>query len=554
MQKNETYSATITGLTAEGAGVARIDGQVVFVPGVIPGEICEIRIDHVGKTSAYATCLAVTKPSSHRVEPECSYFGRCGGCVFWHMDYACELEQKKRRVYDALSRIGGVEFPALEITGSDSLCGYRNKVQFPVQQQNGKAAAGFYRAGSHTVIPIESCKIQPPVASAIRAAVLSWMEEEKIPAYEEKMHTGLVRHIYLRCGKISGRTLVCLVINGTGLPKRKQLIEKIRAAAPDVSGIVVNYNTRKSNVILSDRFETIFGEGTLEDELLGLRFRLSPAAFYQVNHDQAERLYEKAIEFAGFTGNETALDLYCGSGTITLCLARHVKKVYGVEIVDAAIRDAKENARRNGIENAEFFCADAGQAAAKFAASGIKPDVIVVDPPRKGVSEDVISAMAQMNPKRIVYVSCDPATLARDTARLREKGYEAKKAHCFDLFPRCAHVETVVLLSHKKPDSYIHIDVEFGEGEGKIPVDKIVQRAEQYKPKERVTYKRIKEYILEKYGFKVHTAYIAEVKRSLGLPMYDAPNAVEKLKQARKHPTPEKVEAIKDALHYFAVI
>ena len=256
------------------------------------------------------------------------------------------------------------------------------------------------------------------------------------------------------------------------------------------------------------------------------------------------------MDYAGLTGEETVLDLYCGAGTITLALAAHAKHAVGVEIVPEAIENAKNNARRNGAENVEFYCADAGQAAGRF--SGI--DVLVVDPPRKGLDETARDAILKMQPPRVVYVSCDPATLARDVAELCGAGYTLEKAQAYDLFPRTFHVETVVLLSHKKPDSYIHIDVEFGEGEGKIPVDKIVQRAEQYKPKERVTYKRIKEYILEKYGFKVHTAYIAEVKRSLGLPMYDAPNAVEKLKQARKHPTPEKVEAIKDALHYFAVI
>lgn len=446
MQKNETYSVEITGLTAEGEGVARVDGQVVFVPGVIPGERCKIKIDHVGRTCAYGSLVRVEKTSEHRVTPECESFGHCGGCVFWHMDYACELEQKRRRVQDALSRIGGIDFPDLQITGSESIYGYRNKVQFPVQVQNGKAVAGFYKAGSHTVIPITDCKIQPGVAKTIRAAVLSWMEKENVPAYDERTHTGLVRHIYLRYGAKSGQTLVCTVANCEALPKKKALVREILAADANVTGIVVNYNTKKSNVILGERFETLYGEGYLEDMLLGLTFRLSPAAFYQVNHDQAERLYEKAIEFARFTGEETALDLYCGSGTITLCLARHVKTVYGVEIVDAAIRDAKENARRNGVSNAKFFCADAGQAAIQFARDGVKPDVIVVDPPRKGVSEDVIEAMAQMSPERIVYVSCDPATLARDIARLREKGYEAKKAHCFDLFPRCAHVETVALL------------------------------------------------------------------------------------------------------------
>ena len=450
MEKNKTYRAEISGLTAEGAGVARIDGQVVFVPGVIPGETCEIKVDHVGRTCAYASLVRVLEPSEHRVKPECPYFGRCGGCVFWHMDYTCELEQKRKRVQDALSRIGGVEFPDLQITGSERIYGYRNKVQFPVQTQNGKPVAGFYRAGSHEVIAIADCKIQPESANLAREAVLRWMKQENIAAYDERTHTGVVRHIYLRTASRDGKVLFCLVVNAKTLAKKETLVRTILEQMPEVGGIVVNYNTKKSNVILGERFEALTGDSALYDTLLGLTFRLSPAAFYQVNHAQAERLYEKAIEFAGLRGEETALDLYCGSGTITLCLARHVRKVYGVEIVDAAIRDAKENAARNEISNAEFFCADAGEAAARFAKEGVRPDVIVIDPPRKGVSEDVIAAMAQMAPARIVYVSCDPATLARDVSRLREKGYAAKKAHCFDLFPRCAHVETVCLLSKFK--------------------------------------------------------------------------------------------------------
>ena len=279
MQKNKTYSVEITGLTAEGAGVARVDGQVVFVPGVIPGERCKIKIDYVGRTCAYASLVWVEESSVHRVTPECESFGKCGGCVFWHMDYACELEQKRRRVQDALSRIGGIDFPDLQITGSERTYGYRNKVQFPVQVQNGKAAAGFYKAGSHTVIPITDCKIQPGVAKTIRAAVLSWMEKENVPAYDERTHTGLVRHIYLRYGAKSGQTLVCIVANCEALPKKKALVREILAADANVTGIVVNYNTKKSNVILGERFETLYGEGYLEDMLLGLTFRLSPAAF-----------------------------------------------------------------------------------------------------------------------------------------------------------------------------------------------------------------------------------------------------------------------------------
>ena len=328
----------------------------------------------------------------------------------------------------------------------------------------------------------------------------------------------------------------------------------LRRAEPNLAGIVLGVNEKHNNVILGDSYRTLWGEDFLSDTLCGLTFRLSVPSFYQVNPAQTEVLYGKALEFAGLTGAETVLDLYCGIGTISLVMARKAGMVWGAEVVPQAVDDAIANARRNHIENARFLCADAGEAARYLEGEGVRPDVVCVDPPRKGLAEDVVDTIADMGPERVVYVSCDPGTLGRDVKRFAGRGYTLKKAVAVDMFPRTAHVETVVLLSHKKADSYIHIDVEFGEGEGKIPVDSIAKRAEAYKPKEKVTYKMIKEYIEAKYGFKVHTAYIAEVKRNLGLPMYDAPNAVEELKQPRKHPTPEKVEAIKDALRYFAVI
>ena len=352
----------------------------------------------------------------------------------------------------------------------------------------------------------------------------------------------MVRHIYLRAASKDPKVLLCLIVNGKTLAKKEALVRTIREQVPEVSGIVINYNTKKSNVILGDRFEVLTGDGALEDTLLGLTFRLSPAAFYQVNHDQAERLYETAIEFAGLRGKETALDLYCGSGTITLCLARHVKKVYGVEIVDAAIRDAKENAARNGISNAEFFCADAGEAAAKFVRDGIKPDVIVIDPPRKGVSEDVIAAMAQMAPARIVYVSCDPATLARDVARLREKGYAAKKAHCFDLFPRCAHVETVVLLSKGEVDSK------------KIRVEFSLEDMDMSEFQDGATYPQIKEYVLEHTGLKVSNLYISQIKRKCGIGVGKNYNLPKSEDSRQPQCPPEKEKAIREAFKYFGMI
>ena len=554
LHRGDPLQVSIETATIDGSGVARVDGQVVFVPGALPGERCSVRIAHVGRSAVFAQLLSVLTPSAHRVEPDCPYFPRCGGCALRHMDYEQELALKQAHVQSCLTRIGGQTISALPITGAAQTDGYRNKVQFPVQEQDGRPVAGFFSGKTHRVIPVRHCRIQPDCADAIRGAVLAWMEQYHIRAYDEQTHTGYIRHIYIRFGAESGQILVCIVANCAQLPKKKQLVAALLAAEPGITTIVFSPNTKKGNTVLGTEFHPLYGDGTITDTLCGLQFRLSAPAFYQVNHAQAERLYEKAVQLAGLTGNETVLDLYCGTGTITLCLARHAKKAIGVEIVPQAIEDAKFNAAQNGMENAEFFCMDAGQAAKMLADRRIRPDVIVVDPPRKGVSADVIEAISAMAPQRVVYVSCDPATLARDLKLLTAAGYTLQTAEAFDLFPRCAHVETVVLLSHKKPDGHINVKVEFGEGEGKVPLDNIAKRAESYKPKERVTYKMIKEYIEAKYGFKVHTAYIAEVKRDLGLPMYDAPNAVEELKQPRKHPTAEKVEAIKDALKHFEVI
>ena len=375
-----------------------------------------------------------------------------------------------------------------------------------------------------------------------------------VEPYNEATGKGLMRHSLIRCGFRTGEIMVCLVINGRKIPGEEALVDSLKII-PGMTSISLNVNKEKTNVILGREVINLWGRPYIEDYIGEVKYQISPLSFFQVNPVQTERLYGKALEYAGLTGEETVWDLYCGIGTISLFLARKARKVYGVEIIPDAIEDARRNASLNGFTNTEFYVGKAEEVLPeKYEKEGVRADVIVVDPPRKGCDETLLSTMVKMQPERIVYVSCDSATLARDLRYLCDNGYELKRVCPADMFPQTVHVETVVLLSHKKADSYIHIDVEFGEGEGKIPVDSIAKRAEAYKPKEKVTYKMIKEYIEAKYGFKVHTAYIAEVKRDLGLPMYDAPNAVEELKQPRKHPTPEKVEAIKDALRYFAVI
>ena len=448
LKKNDCYPAQITGYTSEGLGVAHVDGQAVFVARAIAGEQGTIQILKATANRAYGKWASLELPSPHRREPDCPYFGRCGGCDFWHIDYAEETRLKADRVRDALTRIGGWDPGPLSILAAPTCEGYRNKAQYPVAAVEGVPEAGFFRARTHQLIPVCRCRIQSDRADRIRAAVLDWMRQQQVPAYDEATHTGCVRHIFVRTGMKTGQTLLCLVVNGRSVPRSDLLPDYVLRAEPTVKTVVLNFNSRPGNAILGETFKAIYGDGTIEDTLCGLTFRLSPRSFYQVNRDQAERLYEAAIAQAGLTGRETVLDLYCGTGTITLAMAGAAKRVIGVEIIEQAIADARENARRNGIQTADFFCADAGQAAQKLAQDGIRPDVVTVDPPRKGLHPSVIDAIARMAPQRVVYISCDPATLARDVALLRQRGYRPVSAQAADLFPRCAHVESIVSLEH----------------------------------------------------------------------------------------------------------
>lgn len=445
LRKNQLYTAELTGYTAEGLGVARVEGQVVFVHGGVRGEVCRIRVMKVLKHLAYARVEEVLTPSPARVEPDCPHYPACGGCDFRHITYAEELEAKRRRVEDALRRVGGAEVSVTEILGSEAVDGCRNKCQFPVSRQG---LAGFYRARSHEVIPAADCRAQAPQARAAARAVEGYLAEYHVPAYDETTGEGLLRHIYVRTSR-AGRALVCLVVNGGALPHEAELVKRLREACPDCVGVVLSENTRATNVVLGDCYRTLWGEDALEDTLCGHTFRLAIPAFYQVNVPQAERLYAKAAELAGLTGAETVLELYCGAGTITLTLAERAKRVIGAEIVPGAVENARENARRNGVDNAEFFCGDAADVAEKLASEGLRPNVVVVDPPRKGLEEPVIASVAAMAPDRVVYVSCDCATLARDVKRFASLGYRLERAVAVDMFPRTRHVETVVLLTRE---------------------------------------------------------------------------------------------------------
>ncbi|MCI8365029.1 MAG: 23S rRNA (uracil(1939)-C(5))-methyltransferase RlmD [Eubacterium sp.] len=586
LKKNQEITLRIDDLGNNGEGIGHVDGYALFVKDALPGETIRAKVMKCKKKYGFARMIEVLKCSgSGRVEPRCPVARQCGGCTLQHLSYEKQLAYKEKKVRDCLVRIGGVDADEVEwlpVIGMKTPWHYRNKAQFPVRMQkddNGvlRPVAGFYAGRTHSIIPVTDCAIQHPCMKGILEAVLSWMQEQHVPAYDEVSHRGLIRHIYIRRAYITGQIMVCLVINSHRISEdlQKTLIEKL-SGIPGMTGILLSINTDQTNVILGEKMLLLWGQDYIEDSIGGIRYHISPQSFYQVNPVQTEKLYQTALEFAGLTGKETVWDLYCGIGTISLFLAKNAKKVYGVEIVPEAVKNARENALLNGIQNVEFFCGAAEEVVPRLAEEleGIRKlsaeegdekasetvkvanlsDVVVVDPPRKGCDGVLLDTIVKMAPERIVYVSCDPATLARDVKLLGEKGYEVRKVRACDMFGQGGHVETVVQLSHKKPDSVINVKVEFGEGEGKVPLDNIAKRAAAYKPKERVTYKMIKEYIEAKYGFKVHTAYIAEVKRELGLPMYDAPNAVEELKQPRKHPTAEKVEAIKDALKYFKIL
>lgn len=444
LRKNNIYEAEVTGLTSEGAGVCRICSRAVFVPRAIPGERWRIRIVKVTKTAVYGRGEELLSASPERVEPACPNFGRCGGCSFLHMSYEAELRYKLERVNDAFKRIGGLELCAERIIGSETVEGYRNKSIVAVGEAENGLVAGFYRSGSHDIVPVERCLLQSDEASACARSVTGWMKRRGVRA-----GSGGVRHVYTRRAR-DGAALCCVVTGRRFSPAlARTLVESLRRGCPGLVGVVECLNRSESNTVLSGEFRTLWGSSALTDVLCGSEFELSPQAFYQINPPQAERLYELAVDYALPEPGGTVLDLYCGAGTISLALARRAGQVIGAEIVPEAVENARRNAARNGIGNAEFICADAGDAARLLSERGTRPDAIVVDPPRKGMSEEALRQVAKMQPKRIAYVSCDPATLARDLKRLTELGYVPQKAVAVDMFPKTAHVETVVLLTER---------------------------------------------------------------------------------------------------------
>ena len=449
MKKNDILELAITNMTLQGDGIARHGGVPVFVPGTCPGDTVKALVLKAKPNCAFGKCVEILTPSPDRIDPGCEAFPRCGGCSFRHIDYAAELATKRREAGEALRRIGGIELELEPILGASNPERYRNKALLPVHMEQGRARAGYYARHSHRVVYSGDCRLQPEAFNQLAGAICAWAQEAGCGVYDEETHKGLLRHIYLRQAKDGAQMLVCLVINGQGVPRADMLIARLRAESQAVKGILLNHNREDTNVVLGQSETLLWGQGHITETLCGLEFTLSPQSFFQVNARQAERLYRLAGEYAGLSGGERVLDLYCGTGTIGLTMARQSAELVGVEAVPQAVEDARRNAAHNGITNARFLCMDAAQAAAQLAGEGWRPDVVLLDPPRRGCGPALLRTIAGMGPRRVVYVSCDPATLARDLKLLRGMGYEAKRIAPVDMFPRTGHVEIIALLVGK---------------------------------------------------------------------------------------------------------
>ena len=546
LQKNQILTLQIQRLSSDGSGVAHsADGEAVFVPGAAPGDEAQVRIVKDCGRYAFGILDKILTPSPDRIPLDCAVAGPCGGCSLRHLDYGAELRAKQENVADAFARIGGLDVPVLPIQPSPEVDRYRNKVQFPVGvDKNGVPCIGFYAGRTHRIVPCPDCKLQPGVLNEIGNALCAFFAQQGIRPYDEQSGKGLVRHIFLRRGAHSGQIMVCLVCTRAKLPHAEQLCTALREQFPAISTILLNVNAKNTNVILGSENHILYGPGYIEDTLCGVPVRLGPLSFYQVNTLAAERLYGVAAQYAQLTPDDTLLDLYCGMGTIGLSMADQCRELIGVEIVPEAIESAKANAARMGeavAAKSRFFCADAGQAATQLAAEGLHPDIVMLDPPRKGCDEATLSAVVRMAPRRVVYVSCNPATAARDAAWLEQNGYHAEKVQPVDLFPRTKHCEAVLLLTKLNVERHIEVDVNMDELD--------VTAAES-----KATYDEIKAYVLEKYGLKVSSLYISQVKRKCGLDVGQNYNLPKKEDAKVPQCPPEKEAAIIEALKHFQMI
>ncbi|MCU6732128.1 23S rRNA (uracil(1939)-C(5))-methyltransferase RlmD [Diplocloster agilis] len=543
VQKNEIYQIRIEDMTTEGDGIGKVDGYPLFVKGALTGDLAEVKVIKAKKTYGYGRLVRVLEPSAFRVTPECAVSGPCGGCQLQAMSYEEQLRFKENKIRNNLLRIGKLnEVPMLPIMGMEEPFRYRNKAQFPIgMDKEGNPVAGFYAGRTHSIVPVRDCRLGVEENQEILDVILGFMKEYGIPAYEEEKGTGLVRHVLIRYGFRTGEIMVCIVINGKSLPHGDVLADRLRKIG-GMTSISLNVNRKRTNVILGTEMVYLWGAAYITDYIGDVEFRISPLSFYQVNPVQTRKLYEKALEFAGLNGGETVWDLYCGIGTISLFLAQKAGKVYGVEIVPEAIEDARMNAKLNGIENAEFFVGKAEEVLpAYYERNGGTADVVVVDPPRKGCDQAVLDTIARMKVGRVVYVSCDSATLARDVKYMEEQGYRVEKVQGCDMFPFTVHVETIVLLSKLKSSK--HIEVE-------LKMDELDLTAAESK----ATYEEIKDYVLEHSGMKVSSLYIAQVKQKCGIierTNYNQPKSEDS--RQPKCP-PEKEVVIREALEHFRMI
>lgn len=547
LQKNQLLTLRIERLSNDGSGVAHSsEGEAVFVPGTAPGDEAQVRIVKDCGRYAFGILDKLLTPSPDRIPVDCAVAGPCGGCSLRHLDYAAELRAKQESVADAFRRIGGLDVPVLDALPSPEVDRYRNKVQFPVgRDKDGAPCIGFYAGRTHRIVPCPDCKLQPGVLNDIGNTLCAFFAAHGIQPYDEERGKGLVRHIFLRRGAHSGQIMVCLVCTRPKLPHSDALVALLREKFRDIATILINVNAKKTNVILGEESVTLYGPGCIEDTLCGVPVRLGPLSFYQVNTLAAERLYGVAAEYAQLEPDDVLLDLYCGMGTIGLSMVGHCRELIGVEIIPEAIDSAKANAARMGdavAAKSRFFCADAGEAAARLAAEGLRPDVIMLDPPRKGCDETTLSAVVQMSPRRVVYVSCNPSTAARDAAWLGQHGYRAEKVQPVDLFPRTKHVECVIALSKGEIDSK------------KVRVEFSLEGMDTSGLQKGATYPEIKARVLEQTGLKVSSLYISQVKQKCGLEVRENHHKAKSENTKQPQCPKEKADAIVEALRHFQMI
>lgn len=556
MKKKDVIEFEVDKMEFGGTSLSQIGDRVIHMKGGISGQKVRAGVKKVRSKKAEVKMIELLEDSPLETEETCKHFRECGGCTLLSVPYEKQLEIKEKQVMDLFLKQDLFGFQFLGIEGSPENKYYRNKMEYTFgdEVKNGPLTLGLHKKGKHIDIQtVEECMLVDEDFSKILVSSVEFFNEKKLPYYRTMNHKGYLRHLVVRKGIHTNEIMVNIVTSSQedfDMNEFKDMLLGIDLKA-ELVGVLHTINDGLADAVQCDELRVLYGRDYIQEEILGLKFKISPFSFFQTNTKGAEVLYSIARDFIGDYNDKVVFDLYSGTGSIGQVMAGAAKKVYGIEIVEEAVVAANENAKLNGLTNCEFIAGDVAKVVKDLKD---KPDLIIVDPPRPGIHKDAIRDICGFGAKEIVYISCNPKSLVVDLVDFKGYGYEIKMVKCMDMFPNTPHCETVVLLSHKKPDGHINVKVEFGEGEGKVPLDDIAQRAESYKPKERVTYKMIKEYIEAKYGFKVHTAYIAEVKRDLGLPMYDAPNAVEELKQPRKHPIAEKVEAIKDALKHFEVI